>query len=134
MERARGLAGESLKYMVWHTNYGSDEKSRSWLQQDDAMRKYLKNYEYYFPSGERIIVEVLEVGDPKYKDGIMYTFRCLSTDDKTLFALENSQVDFALSVNRHHDYFRASTFSHHLPRNNVRVVFHGGQHDFITSL
>ncbi|MCX6771042.1 MAG: hypothetical protein NTX79_03230 [Candidatus Micrarchaeota archaeon] len=76
--------------MVCHTNYGSDEKSRSWLQKDDALKKLLKNYEYYVPSGERIIVEVLEVDDPKYKDGIMYTFRCLSSDDKTLFAVENS--------------------------------------------
>ena len=54
------------------------------------MKVFLKNYEYCVPSGERIIVEVMEVDSSKYKDGIMYTFRCLSSEDKTLFAIENS--------------------------------------------
>ena len=58
------------------------------------MRKTRKNYlarhEYWLENGERIIVEVLDVGDPKYDGGIMYTFRCMSGDGKTLFAVENS--------------------------------------------
>ncbi len=51
---------------------------------------YLANYEYWLGNGDRVLVEVIDVGDPKYEGGIMYTFRCVASDGETLFAVENS--------------------------------------------
>ncbi|GEM_PF-1046347 len=50
----------------------------------------IKKYERPLPDGGIAIVEIIDIGDPKYRDGIMYTFRCMSEDGKMLFAVENS--------------------------------------------
>lgn len=50
----------------------------------------LFKYEHWLETGEKILVEVIDTKDPKYLEGIMYTFRCISTEGKTLFAVENS--------------------------------------------
>jgi len=60
------------------------------VPEDEWMHKVLKKYEKWLPNGDRIIVEVVEVGNPIYKDGIMYTFRCIAENGETLFAAENS--------------------------------------------
>ena len=51
---------------------------------------FLKNFERRLSNGDRAIIEVIDVNDPKYEDGVMYTFRCLSENGETLFAVENS--------------------------------------------
>lgn len=48
-----------------------------------------KKYFRTLPNGDLIIAEVIDVGDMKYKDGIMYTFRCVDLGGNTLFAIEN---------------------------------------------
>jgi hypothetical protein len=50
----------------------------------------IKNYERYLPNGDKAVVEVIWVDDPKYADGIIYTFRCISECGEQLFAVENS--------------------------------------------
>ena len=42
------------------------------------------------PNGDRVILEILKVDNPAYKDGVIYTFRCISENGETLFAVENS--------------------------------------------
>jgi len=56
----------------------------------DGMHKILKKYEKWLSNGDRIIVEIIDTGNMKYRDGIMYTFRCLDENGETLFAVENS--------------------------------------------
>jgi hypothetical protein len=68
---------------------------RRWLEKGGKMgarkkKVILKKYERYLPNGDRAIVEVIDVDDWKYEDGIMYTFRCISWKGETLFAVENS--------------------------------------------
>ncbi|MFA6489119.1 MAG: hypothetical protein WCT52_00385 [Candidatus Micrarchaeia archaeon] len=52
--------------------------------------RIIKKHEYWLPNRDRVIVEVLDVGNPLYKDGIMYTFRCMDDAGLQLFAIENS--------------------------------------------
>lgn len=52
--------------------------------------RIVKKYEYWLPNRDRVIVEVLDVGNPRYKDGIMYTFRCMGESGQLRFAIENS--------------------------------------------
>ena len=54
------------------------------------MQKILRKYEKWLMNGDRVIVEILKVDDPKFKDGIIYTFRCMSEDGRTVFAIENT--------------------------------------------
>jgi len=54
------------------------------------MHGVLKKYEKWLSNGDRIIVEIINVGDAKYKDGIMYTFRCIDENKETVIAVENS--------------------------------------------
>ena len=49
-----------------------------------------KIYGYQLGNGDFVIVEVRKVNDSRYKEGIMYTLRCMSADGQTLFAIENS--------------------------------------------
>ena len=74
--------------MVWHTIYGQPDAARSWCQEDDAMRE--RSFKYEFNNGDKVICEMKNVKDARYKDGVMYTFRCMSADGDTLFAVENS--------------------------------------------
>ena len=50
----------------------------------------LKKYEKWLSNGDRILVEIINVGDARYKGGIMYTFRCIDENKETVFAVENS--------------------------------------------
>ncbi len=54
------------------------------------MKKILKKYERLLPNGDRVMVEAIKVNNPAFKDGIIYTFRCISESGETLFAVENS--------------------------------------------
>ena len=54
------------------------------------MKKILKKYERLLPNGDRVMVEAIKVNNPAFKDGIIYTFRCMSESGETLFAMENS--------------------------------------------
>ena len=54
------------------------------------MHDIFRKYEKWLSNGDRVIVEAIDVGNPMYKDGIMYTFRCIDENDETLFAIENS--------------------------------------------
>ncbi|MCX6771406.1 MAG: hypothetical protein NTX79_05105 [Candidatus Micrarchaeota archaeon] len=54
------------------------------------MHKVLRKYERWLDNGDKVIVEILKVGNPKYKDGIIYTFRCMGKDGEVVFAIENS--------------------------------------------
>ena len=74
--------------MVWHTIYRRPEAARSWCQEDDGMKE--RNYSYSLINDDLVIYELKKVNDTKYKDGVMYTFRCMSADGDTLFAVENS--------------------------------------------
>ncbi len=49
-----------------------------------------RRYQYSLINGDLVIYDVRKVNDPRYNDGIMYTFRCMSVEGKTLFAIENS--------------------------------------------
>lgn len=76
--------------MAWHTIYRQGESAWSWCQEDGMMHVIMKKYEKWLPNGNRIIVEIINVGDAKYRDGIMYTFRCIDENKETVFAVENS--------------------------------------------
>jgi hypothetical protein len=54
------------------------------------MRKIIRKYERWLENGDRVIVEILKVDSQKYRDGVIYTFRCIGKDRKTVFAIENS--------------------------------------------
>ena len=54
------------------------------------MHDIFRKYEKWLSNGDRVIVEAIDVGNPIYKDGIMYTFRCIDENGETLFAIENS--------------------------------------------
>ena len=54
------------------------------------MTRIIRKYETWLLNRDRVIVEVLYVGNPFYKDGIMYTFRCMTEAGEQLFAFENS--------------------------------------------
>lgn len=54
------------------------------------MRRIIRKYEKWLENKDRVAIEVLDVGNPLYKDGIMYTFRCMTKDGVQLFAIENS--------------------------------------------
>lgn len=54
------------------------------------MKTVLKKHENLLPNGDLVIIEIVDVGDSKYQDGIMFTFRCMSESGETLFAIENS--------------------------------------------
>ncbi len=54
------------------------------------MKIVVKGYERWLPNGDRILVEAFKVNNPLYKYGVVYTFRCISENDETLFAVENS--------------------------------------------
>jgi len=75
------LAGKSL--YIWHAIPN--------IARGDAMGKneIIKKYNRLLDNGDLIIAEVIRVGDMKYKDGIMYTFRCIDSDGNTRFAIEN---------------------------------------------
>lgn len=60
------------------------------LLKDEQMKRILKKYERLLPNGDRIIVEAFKVDNPIFKDGIIYTFRCMSEAGETHFAIENS--------------------------------------------
>lgn len=47
-------------------------------------------FQYALRNDDIVIVEIKKVYDSKYQDGIMYTFRCMSSNGETLFAIENS--------------------------------------------
>jgi hypothetical protein len=49
-----------------------------------------KSYQYALNNDDLVIVEIKIVGDPKYNEGVMFTFRCMSSSGETLFAIENS--------------------------------------------
>ncbi len=51
--------------------------------------KIKKWHEYWIVGGSRIIIEVLEVNDARYADGIRFTYRMLSPVGETVFAIEN---------------------------------------------
>lgn len=74
--------------MVWYTIYGQPEAARSWCQKDGGMKE--KYVQYALRNDDLIIIEIKPVDDPKYKEGVMYTFRCMSASGETLFAIENS--------------------------------------------
>jgi len=50
---------------------------------------FKKKYAHTLSNGDLVIAEVVDVGDMKYKDGVMYSFRCIDLDGNTLFAIEN---------------------------------------------
>lgn len=50
----------------------------------------IRKYEKWLANKDRVVIEVLDVGNPIYKDGIMYTFRCMTKNGEQLFAIENS--------------------------------------------
>lgn len=52
-------------------------------------KRIMKKYEYQPDGGESVFAEVVYLGDSKYADGIMYTFRCIDAGGNTLFAIEN---------------------------------------------
>jgi hypothetical protein len=54
------------------------------------MRRIIRKYERWLENGDRVIVDILKVDSPKYRDGIIYTFRCMGKDGQTVFAIENS--------------------------------------------
>ncbi len=54
------------------------------------MQKIIRKYERWLMNNDRIIVEILKVDNPKFKDGIIYTFRCMDKDGRIVFAIENS--------------------------------------------
>ncbi len=54
------------------------------------MRGIIRKYEKWLANKDRVVIEVLEVDNPIYKDGIMYTFRCMTKGGEHLFAIENS--------------------------------------------
>lgn len=54
------------------------------------MKTILKKHENLLPNGDLVIIEIVDVGDSKCQDGIMFTFRCMSESGETLFAVENS--------------------------------------------
>ena len=58
------------------------------MQKDDGMRE--RSFQYELDNGDRVICEMKRVRDSRYKEGVMYTFRCMSADGRTLFAVENS--------------------------------------------
>lgn len=78
-------AAESLKYMVWHTTYALRAEL---VPEDEWMRE--RSFQYEFSNGDKVICEMKNVDDDRYKEGVMFTFRCMSADGKTLFAIENS--------------------------------------------
>ena len=49
-----------------------------------------RSFQYELDNGDKVICEMKKVKDSRYKEGVMYTFRCMSADDVTLFAIENS--------------------------------------------
>jgi hypothetical protein len=49
-----------------------------------------KHVQYALRNHDLVIIEIKPVDDPRYADGVMFTFRCMSADGKTLFAIENS--------------------------------------------
>ena len=54
------------------------------------MARIIRKYEKWLQNKDRVIVEVLDVGNPVYEGGIMFTFRCMSEAGQQLFAIENS--------------------------------------------
>jgi len=54
------------------------------------MSKIIRKYESWLMNGDRITVEMLKVDNPKFKDGVIYTFRCMGMDGELAFAIENS--------------------------------------------
>lgn len=51
--------------------------------------KIWKKWEYWLEDGSRAIMEVLKVDDKRYEDGMRFSYRLLSADGETLFAIEN---------------------------------------------
>lgn len=49
-----------------------------------------KSFKYSLANDDLVIIEIRKVRDSKYKDGLMFTFRCMSANGETLFAIENS--------------------------------------------
>jgi hypothetical protein len=49
-----------------------------------------KAYQYPLANGDLVVIEVRLVGNEKFKDGVMFTFRCMSSGGQILFAVENS--------------------------------------------
>jgi hypothetical protein len=49
-----------------------------------------KHVEYALWNNDKAIIEIRKVKDPKYAEGVIFTFRCMSSEGKTLFAIENS--------------------------------------------
>ena len=49
-----------------------------------------RSYQYELANGDKVICEMRRVNDPRYPEGVIYTFRCMSSGGKTLFAVENS--------------------------------------------
>lgn len=49
-----------------------------------------RSYQYELGNGDKVICEMRKVNDARYKEGVMYTFRCMSASGRTLFAVENS--------------------------------------------
>lgn len=62
--------------------------ARSWCQEDDGMKERV--YSYSLINDDLVIYELKKINDTRYKDGVMFTFRCMSADGVTLFAIENS--------------------------------------------
>ena len=51
--------------------------------------KIREKREYWIAGGSRAIIEVLEVEDEQFADGMRFTYRLLSPDGKTILAIEN---------------------------------------------
>ena len=51
--------------------------------------KLRERREYWITGGSRAIIEVLEVEDERFADGMRFTYRLLSPEGKTMFAIEN---------------------------------------------
>ncbi len=49
-----------------------------------------RSSQYALRNDDIVIMEIRKVDDTKYQGGIMYTFRCMSANGETLFAIENS--------------------------------------------
>ena len=51
--------------------------------------KIREKREYWILGGSRAIIEVLEVDDPRFTEGLRFTYRLLASDGETVLAIEN---------------------------------------------
>ena|SRR3989338_6596821 len=72
--------------MAYHIRLG--KPGWSWSGRIVRMRE--RTFKYSLRNNDLVICEVRCVKGTKYEGGVMFTFRCMSSDGKTLFAIENS--------------------------------------------